>query len=276
MSESTIGRDDLEQRALELTTEALSFRGGFASLREKLSDYFDSVSQFVADKLPSNDQSLDLLNQRMYQKLSREGNYVELRRKAVIVPRGLSSDYLTYMESLSKSQDALDELIDDTLRPFEKHLAVLLKDPDTLRSQRESNIVDRVVTHDIEGLRGEVGRHFSKDQAERRPYGSLVGRQADWAQIATTFNDLVERFAQVPRKEVLALVEQIASLLDRLIQNMADDPETYEASGVSIAELAKVSYVMAEEVEFYALHAFRLEQLQTSIEMAGELAQKHS
>ena len=32
MSESTIGRDDLEQRALELTTEALSFRGGFASL----------------------------------------------------------------------------------------------------------------------------------------------------------------------------------------------------------------------------------------------------
>lgn len=276
MSEQTIDLGVLEQAATELTTEALSLRGSFDYLRTKLPEYFNKVTGFVGGLLPDSDLQLDLLNDRKHYELSKKGDYMTLRRYPVMVPKGLAVSYLKHLKTLSKAQDAVDGLITETLQPFEKHLATLLSNPDTLMSQRESKIIDKVVTHDIDALRDTIAKDFSRDGAEKRKYGDLIGRQGDWPQVAGEFNDLVERLARVPRKEVLALVELITEHLDKLLQRMETDPETYQATGISISELAKVSFVMAQEVEFYATHSFMLEQLQVSIEAAGELVTNHS
>jgi hypothetical protein len=272
MSEQPIDLGVLEQAALELTTEALSFRGSFDYLRQKLPAYFSKVTEFVSNSLSDVDVELDLLNESKHYQLSKKSNYMLLRRTPVMVPKGLATTYLKHLSTLNKAQDAVDGLIQETLEPFEKHLAVLLTDPSTLQSQRESKIVDKVVTHDIESIRDLIAKDFSRDGAERRPYGDLITRQAEWPKIASEYNDLVERLARVPRKTVLDLVKTISEHLDKLLQRMESDPETYAASGVSISELAKVSFVMAQEVEFYATHTFMIEQLQASIEAAGALA----
>jgi hypothetical protein len=271
MSEQTVSLGVLEEATLVLSTEAINLRGSFDSLREKLPGFFDKLTGFVNGLLPNEELQLDLFNQRKYAKLSKKGDYMTLRRRNVMVPKGLQVSYLKHLTSLNRNQDALDELLTETLRPFERHLATLLSNPETLKSQRDSKIIDKVVTHDIESLRTEMAKDFNKDSAERRSYGDLVGRQSDWPKIAGEFNDLVERMARISRKEVLSLVETISGHLNKLIERMETDPETYEASGLKISELAKVSFVMAEEVEFYATQAFMVEQLQASIEAASDL-----
>lgn len=271
MSEQSIDLGVLEQAAIELTTEALSFRGSFDTLRLKLPEYFNAVTDFVGNLMPGNAAQLDLLNERKHYELSKKGDYMSLRRYPVMVPKGLNTTYLKHLGTLSVAQDAIDGLIQETLAPFEKHLAVLLTNPETLQSQRESKIVDKVITHDIESVRALIAKDFSRDGAERRPYGSLIGRQSEWVPIARDYNNLVERLARISRKEVLALVELISEHLNKLLQRMESDPETYAATGVTIAELAKVSFVMAQEVEFYATHSYMMEQLQVSIEAAEEV-----
>lgn len=275
MSEHTVSLGTLEEAALALSTEAINFRGSFDLLREKLPAFFGKVTGFVDGLLPNQELNLDLLNQRKYSELAKKGDYMTLRRRNVLVPKGLAVSYLKHIATLNRNQDALDDLISETLRPFEKHLGVLLSDPDTLKSQRDSKIVEKVVTHDIDALRQAMAKDFSKDGAERRPYGELIARQSDWPKVTSEFNDLVERLARVPRKEILSLVEQITEHLEKLLERMETDPDTYQATGLKISELAKVSFTMAEEVEFYATQAFMIEQLQVSIEAAGALVREY-
>ena len=87
----------------------------------------------------------------------------------------------------------------------------------------------------------------------------------------TKHNDLVERLASVPREKVLELVEIITDHLETLLKRMDEDPETYVASGVTISDIAKLSFTLAQEVEFYALYTFMVEGLQNSIENAADV-----
>jgi F0F1-type ATP synthase delta subunit len=271
MSEPTVSLGILEEATLDLSTEAINLRGSFDSLRQKLPDFFGKLTGFVNGLLPNQELQLDMFNQRKYAELAKKGDYMTLRRRNVIVPKGLQVSYLKHLESLNRNQDAIDTLITEILSPFEKHLGTLLSNPETLKSQRESKIIDKVVVHDVAGLRSEMAKDFNKDSAERRPYGTVIGRQSDWPKITLEFNDLVERMARISRKEVLSYVELISEHLEKLIQRMETDPETYESNGLKVSELAKISFVMAEEVEFYATQAFMVEQLQVSIEAAAEL-----
>lgn len=271
MSVHAVNLDALEEATLAMSIEAINLRGSFDSLRQKLPGFFGKLTDFTNGLLPNTELQLDMFNQRKYAELAKKGDYMVLRRRNVMVPKGLQVSYLKHLETLNRNQDAIDYLITETLRPFERHLGTLLSNPDTLKSQRESKIIDKVVIHDIAALRTEMAKDFNKDSAERRPYGAVIGRQSDWPKITLEFNDLIERAARVSRKEVLSLVELISEHLDKLIQRMETDPETYEATGLKISELAKVSFVMAEEVEFYATQAFMIEQLQASIEASAEL-----
>jgi len=122
-------------------------------------------------------------------------------------------------------------------------------------------------------MKDRIVKDFDKARQETANYGDLVGRQSDWPKIAASFNDLSDRLGKIDRVQVLGYVTTISEHIERLIENLSDDSQAYAENGISIANLAKVSYAVANEVEFYASHAYMVELLQTSIENAVDVVQ---
>lgn len=273
MSTQMMTLKSFEDQCLELTQEAFSVRGSVKNLGEKLSAFSSSFKQFMTQSFVEDVSQLNLLNENAFRKLSKSDNYMRLRNKKVIVPKGLNVSYLDHLKSLHVSQKHVDGLFDEVLIPIDKFLGALLNNPDNLKGSREAEVVNRVVERNVEGVQKEVAKDFSRDQAEQRTYGELIGRQSDWTKISGSFNDLSESLSVLTREAVLKYVVGIGELLEVLIQRLEEDPEIYAANGVGIANMAKVAYAVASEVEYYALHSYMVEGLQVSIENATEVAQ---
>lgn len=273
MSTQPLTLEAFESQCLELMQEAFSVRGSIRNLGEKLNAFSSSFKQFITQSFVEDSPQFGLLNENAFRGLSKTDNYMRLRNKKVVVPKGLNVSYLEHLKTLHKSQKHVDGLFDNVLIPIEKFLGTLLNNPDNLKGQREAGIVDAVVARDVEAVQKEVAKDFSRDQAEQRPYGSLVGRQSDWTKIAGSFNDLSESLQVISREEVLKYVTAIGELLEVLIERLEEDPEVYATNGVGISNMAKVAYAVAGEVEYYALHAYMVEGLQVSIENAVDIIQ---
>jgi hypothetical protein len=273
MSTQQLTLKSFEDQCLELTQEAFSARGSIRNLGEKLNAFSNSFKQFITQSFVEDVPNLGLLNENAFRKLSKADNYMRLRNKKVVVPKGLHVTYLEHLKSLHVSQKHIDGLFDDVLIPIEKFLGALLHNPDNLKGQREAGIVQDVIDRDVESVQKEVAKDFSRDQAEQRLYGELIGRQSDWMKISSSFNDLSESLAVITREEVLKYVTNIGELLETLIGRLEEDPEVYASNGVGISNMAKVAYAVASEVEYYALHSYMVEGLQVSIENATEIAQ---
>lgn len=273
MSTQPLTLKSFEDQCLELTQEAFSARGSIRNLGEKLNAFSNSFKQFITQSFVEDVPTLSLLNDNAFRKLSKADNYMRLRNKRVIVPKGLNVTYLDHLKTLHKSQKHVDGLFEDVLIPIDKFLGALLHNPDNLKGQREAGIVQEVIDRDVESVQKEVAKDFSRDQAEQRLYGELIGRQSDWIKISGSFNDLSEALAVITREEVLKYVTGIGELLETLIERLEEDPEAYASNGVGISNMAKVAYAVAGEVEYYALHSYMVEGLQVSIENATEIAQ---
>lgn len=268
MSSNTPSLVELENQALELTQEALNFRGAMKHIGDKLRVYSESFQSFIKERFVEEAPQVGLINESLAKKLAGEKNYMELRRRKVIIPPGLKVSYLEHLKTLNLSQNNVDKLIPEILVPTEKFFGTLLARPDTLKSHREPSVIQDAVNHDLDALKDTIAKDFDRARQETANYGDLVGRQSDWPKISTEFNALSDRLNQIDRMKVLEYVTLIGDHIERLIEHLEDDSQAYAENGVSISNLAKVTYAVASEVEFYATHAYMVELLQTSIENA--------
>lgn len=271
MSTTELSLTQLEGQALELTQEAINFRGAMKNIGDKLRAYSDSFQAFVKTQFIEDAPQIGLINDSLSKKLAKNDQYMTLRRRKVIVPPGLKVSYLDHLKTLHTSQANVDALIPEILMPTEKFLGALLARPDTLKSHREPEIIQQAVNHDVDALKATLAKDFDKGRHETVNYGDLVGRQSDWPKIAESFNDLSDRMGRIDRVQILGHVTTISEYLERLIEHLSDDSQAYAENGISVSNLAKVSYAVATEVEYYATHAYMVELLQTSIENAVEV-----
>jgi hypothetical protein len=271
MSTKELGLTSLETQALELTQEAINFRGAMRNIGDKLKAYSESFQSFIKNQFIEDVPQIGLINDSLAKSLAKNDQYMNLRRRKVIVPPGLKVSYLDHLKTLHESQANVDRLIPEILAPTEKFLGTLLARPDTLKSRREPEVVQNALDHDVDALKSKLAKDFDKGRHETVNYGDLIGRQSDWPKIAESFNNLSDRLGHIDRVEVLHYVTTISEHLERLIEHLSDDSQAYVENGITISNLAKVSYAVANEVEFYATHAYMVELLQTSIENAVEV-----
>lgn len=274
MSSTVLSLVELEDQALELTQEAINFRGAMRHIGDKLNAYSESFQTFVKEQFIEEEPQIGLINESVSKKVASNANYMTLRRRNVVVPPGLSVSYLDHIGTLSHIQDTVDTVLSDVLIPIEYYLGSLLSRPDTLLSHREPTVVQDVVDRDLDSLKERLAKDFDKSKHETASYGDLVGRQSDWTKISTSFNDLSDRLNKIDRQKVLDHVTRIGEYIERLIEHLEDDSQAYAQNGISISNLAKVTYAVASDVEFYATQAYMVELLQTSIENAIEVANK--
>lgn len=273
MSDKEFTLESIEASAIEITQEAIDIRRGVDSIKEKLPSFFNSLRGFVDNKLFSFQFTNTTFDFKIGTK-AQNTDYTKVRKDQVIVPHGLAVTYLEYLSVLDRCQDHCDSLFSSVLIPFEKYLGKLLSNPDDLRSMRENGIIDTVYGRDLDSLKSTLSKAFDRRVGDKVPYGDLIQRQRDVSSVIKSFNELKERTKAIKHKDVTDTVNLIVSHMDTLIERMDDEPEVYKASGITISSLTKLSYLLASEVEFYAVHNYNVIALEGSIKEALKVAVK--
>jgi hypothetical protein len=266
--------EQFEHECILFTQEAISFQGSVDFIRKRIPAFFGKLKDFVGSRFLTEASNISNLPASRFKKTFASVDWAELRHKQIMVPPGLNVHFLKYIQTLSKSQDMVDKLLPETLLPFEKFLGTLLASPDAMNSARETRHLDKIVLHDLEGIRRIMAADFSKDAAERRPYGEMIRSNNEWNDILRDYNALSTRALAVPRRQILDDVGIITDHLNTIIKYLEEEPDRYKASGITIKSLAKFAYAMASEVEFYSVQMFSIELLQASLEKAEDAARK--
>lgn len=227
-----------------------------ASAKNVFATFFKSEEAFLAKKNPFE------------YKLFQTGDYMELREKRIVVPRGLNVTYLEHLKTLFAAEEFVKGLLSETLIPLKRYLAELLTDPTALGSQRVSVTLDKLTTVNVDKAKNLLAKDFSRDRAERRPYYTLVSRQKDWAEILKQYNELVFRLESIKRADVMREVDEIIEILEVLGKRIHEEPDVYAASGVTAKTLASFIFNVANQVEFYSYFCYNIEALGASIDNA--------
>lgn len=250
----------------------------FSRVKDTFPSFYSKATAFIATVFKKDiPNDFTQFNINKISKYLRKAPYQDIRSEMVIVPLGLKADYLTYMNALSKFQDDLDLLMDDVLVPFERMLALILSDTSAIASHRDigRKAMDKISKRSIKDRTAILSSMFDKKNNEFATYGSVISRNNDWANIVINMNFLTDRYARLNLSDIQEMVGTISSHLNILIGLLNEDPETYKPSGISIKSLTDVTYNLAKEIEYLAVHGYQLEYLETSIEDAVRVLKEH-
>lgn len=246
--------------------------------------FTSNISQFT-DKLrgfftaAENDENFiggnQVPNARKLHKLASKKNYADTRELSVRVPTGLSCTYLDYLAVLQDAVKLTDNLMDHVLVPFTRYLAVGLSDPDTLASSGSSVHLKEFKPGNVDGVALKLGECFEQGSGHfERKFGAVFERNGDVGEVYNQADELVSRFMKVRRSDVQSKVNELSDLLDKLIQRIEEDEENYKPSKVTTDQLSKISYTIAQEVEFYGVVGYQLMALTVALQETEDTLKK--
>ena len=193
-------------------------------------------------------------------------NYVQMSPVTLPVPSGLAVPMADYVSVVADGVDILERINSEVMVPFVTWLAVLLTNPEELRTLRASVNIPALQWHDIDGVQKRFAKSFDKSAKAERPYGDLYKRNVDYVQTVRDVNALAERVARIDRAALIKQMETAVQYLERIIENTKSDPEQFKISGATLDVLSKLTYHVAKEIEFYSIIAFSLQSLTTAVE----------
>lgn len=249
----------IQSRRVSLEMDTVGFNRIGSEVTNLLHSYISNVKTFMGDVFGSTENTeFSFSKQPRLNRLVSASNYVSMTAIKVYVPAGMDAYWLDFMDALNASQNVIDTLVEDTLKPAGQFFALLLSQPETMHS---SNLTaaSKVEFHDKEmaKAKAEVAKCYSKHSvSSEREYGDVFRRNADFISSQERLEELAMRLAKTPPGEVRKQMEHLSDLMDRLIIRMKQDPETYQMNGITGKALSEIALKLAEEVEFYAAHVF--------------------
>jgi len=258
--------ESLSHQRTVIGLEALNVSQTLNAFTGRLPEFLDGAKQFIAGVLSPASPKPQLVDSRKLEHLMRDVDYVSAAPLRVFVPVGFNTTWLQYIELLAQAQKVLDDLQKGLLKPFETWIGTLLMRPDALRAVSFTPDLARYKAPDLDGLKQAFANSFDKSGKTESTYGAVIKRHGDLPMVTRNLNDVNGKYASINRKELLKQVTDISVLLDKLITNIKEDPETYQVSGPVLKQLTDLTYFMAREVEFYSTVGYFLQAFTTSVD----------
>lgn len=215
------------------------------------------------------------LHQRRFESYLGKTKHVAVMDKLVIVPRGLKTTLIEHLRHQTMLQQALQPILEQILIPLERFLSTLLHAPEALSSLHQDKRLGGFKTIDVNKLKAAFAKDFSRDNAERRPYGEIIERSSDWVDVYKLYNELILQMNAIPRDAVQKRLDAIIPLLTLLAQRLEEEPDLYKPSGVTAKTMGDFLFNLAQMVEFYSIFSFNLEAVGASIDDASALAKQY-
>lgn len=187
--------------------------------------------------------------------------YSELRGLAIRTPEGFRGSLVDYGKHLEAAAQELDDLQKDVLDPFAAWLAAALDDPSVLRSLTNQLRIPGLHAPKLTALKKSLDQYFPDKHDSKAPiYGDVFKRQGDWAELNATVKKLHALYQNGKYEKVGVRVNELSELLGLLSERLAEDKETYALSSVTTEKLSKVTFEIAEYVEYYGVVRHRAEE----------------
>lgn len=244
--------------------EALSLN----DMVERIGQFTESIKDLFKNEETSNQIIGDnqIVDHRRVRRELKKASYSDLRLIRVDVPSGMSVTYLDYLDAMEQAVAICEGLMENILGPFSRWLAIGLSDPSTLSNLSNARRVEGFKPHEIDRVTLALGKQFKPGSGvHQRKFGDAFDRLGDVDVVYKRSSDLVSRYVNVSRKEVLSRVKEITQHLDLLLTRIQEDEDNYQTSKVSRELLSKLTYTMAQEVEFYGVVGYQLTVLSTSL-----------
>lgn len=193
----------------------------------------------------------------------------------IYVPPGLERSFRVYINLLKEHQHIVNRLVKDVLIPYRDYLVSLNADRSRLMSAAVTKEASSFDQFDVEKVQEQFARLFSKSQQEKRKYGEMIASATEWPALINDYNQMVEATKATTRDEVLAITGQISSVLDDIIGHMQSD--SVASSGLRRNQakvLMNASYIVAANVDYYAVHVGNLLVLGNVLKRAADMVNK--
>lgn len=251
----------LQRNVLSLELETFGLRqivgNGVLGLQNYLHNMKEFMHELVSPMRDAEKNLVGFVQDRDANKLVDHTNYMSLKDIDVFVPAGLSVTYSDHIDALEKSQAAIAGIITKTISPAIAFFGVLLGSPETLSSVTRQSQEDTIKfnTKEIALAKKEIASCYGNDMNQsRRPFGKVFTRNREWEECTKRLETLTTQLAELSPRAVTDKVDELVSLLDRLIIRMEQSPEVYKVNGVTGTAMARIVMGIGEEVEYYASH----------------------
>jgi hypothetical protein len=243
-----------------------------ARISNTLSKALFSAKSFFTSFFETKDV---FLHQRRFESYLGKAKHVAAMDKLVIVPRGLKTTLIEHLRHQAMFQQALQPILEQILIPLERFLSTLLHAPESLSSLHQDKRLGGFKTIDVSKLKTAFASDFSRDNAERRPYGEIIDRSSDWVEVYKLYNELILQMNAIPRDVVQKKLDAIIPLLTLLAQRLEEEPDVYKPSGVTAKTMGDFLFNLAQLIEFYSIFSFNLEAIGASIDDASAVAKQY-
>jgi hypothetical protein len=256
----------LEQQASVLSMEAFNLRASLSALTKVFPQYARGISDTITSYLANDQMTIPLVRAQFKTKNGLKVDYSAHRKTTIFGPQGLKVTYLEYLKAIAESVDLAKNVYDGQLIPFNNWVGGLLGSPEQLSSIAVKDVL-KFGEDDLDKARAKLEKCVNRANSQtKHEYGKLVKQNSDWDEILNQTNSLIVSFQMTNRTKLLNEVEILNDQLLRLAERIKEDPDTYKASGVTIAELAKRCLVVARCVEFYSITGYLLTELSNTVQ----------
>lgn len=257
----------LEAQRKLINVEAVSQENLLKAIPQRLPGFVASVKDFISGILGADAPLVSTFSpDRQMNDTLRKHTYANLMYLKVYVPAGLKVTYLQYLSVLSKGQDVVDRMLNDTLAPAQVWIGHLLTDPSKLKSILGDKSFKDIYFPDLEKLKKANAACFDARSVHTTvSFDDALKSNREWDEVSRQLVNLQTRYNAVSRKAIIDATTDLVESFDKLLHHVETEPELYQMSGANLKALSEVAYQLAQIVEFYSVHSYQLMQLSNAI-----------
>lgn len=269
--------DQLRHARDVISMEAVS--GGTAEDKAaaRLPTFLDKASEFLTKTIFQKiGDFFSIKNLGWLAQHAQRKPFSEVRGVQVVAPQGFKGSLVDYGNALIKAVEDTQDFEANVLSPFASWLGQRLADPDSLRSVSNSLKIPGLQHIKVDQLSKSLDAFFpNKTDAEAPVYGDLFRRQGDWTDLSNQVKKLNAYYTNGKFEKIQAKVPEISQLLTVFAQRAAQYPEEFQFSSVTTEQLGKVTFEIAEQVEFYGVLRHRVEEFCKIVNDNVEIIKDH-
>lgn len=247
---------DLSNDVYEFTEEGLKFgailpdriKGSFSTLMRRFSAFFKQ----------SNAELKDSVIQPLP---TRTRISIVDPNTTVTIPFGLNVYLIDLIKALDTNQQHFNDL-HVRLEMCSREVAQYVSNPDLLNSITGSDVYGKLTSLDLDKVKSSVADCFSSNQTDTKRLIDVVRSQGEFDDCVKQFNALLAQFSKVPAHRIVELVNQLDELVESIVAEVNNGNITNKRR---INDLAKMVFIIAHDVEAYALHAFNIDRVRYTI-----------
>jgi hypothetical protein len=206
---------------------------------------------------------------KAFQSFLKANPYNKLMERRAYVPEGFKGTYLEYLTKIEKDIDTAVKVPKEVVAPFHRYVAELLSRPEKLSSVNPNQAPSISLMKEIyvEGaaVEHQARSHNPQVAGGEALYKDVIARNTDWKEIISRTESCVTKISDSGPAKLMEEVGEVGDLLNKLIEQIKNDPEAFHTSGVTLDSLSQTVLNVARAVEYYAAVVYLFGRFQVCV-----------